>query len=87
MLHHDFLNEEYADFIDASFWVVLPLEQIQALQKDLRLSPMVVKVEHNRHPCVLVDHTWFGINDHMIHNLSHEVMQFSGALPCPLWLL
>ena len=47
-LHHEFLCEEYADnFIDASFWVVLPLEQIKALDKDLRLSLMAIKVEHN----------------------------------------
>ena len=46
-LHHDFLHDEYTDFIDTSFWVVLPLDQIQALNKDLRLSPMAVKVEHN----------------------------------------
>ena len=48
-LHCEFLCEEYTNFIDARFWVVLPLDQIQALNKDLRLSPMaVVKVEHNR---------------------------------------
>ena len=46
-LHHDFLHEEYVDFIDASFWVILPLAQIQALNKDLCLSLMAVKVEHN----------------------------------------
>ena len=45
--HHEFLCEEYADFIDARFWVVLPLDQIKALSKDLQLSPMADKVEHN----------------------------------------
>ena len=46
-LHHDFLHNEYADFIEASFWVVLPLAQVLVLNKDLRLSPMAIKVEHN----------------------------------------
>ena len=43
-LHHDFFQDEYANFIQASFWVVLPLEQVHALNKDLYLSPMAVKV-------------------------------------------
>ena len=46
-LHHDFLHDEYADFIEAGFWVVLPLAQVQALNKDLRLSPTAIKVKHN----------------------------------------
>ena len=49
-LHCDFLRDKYADFIEAGFWVVLPLAQVLALNKDLRLSPMAIKVKHNRHP-------------------------------------
>ena len=55
-LHHEFLHDEYADFIEAGFWVVLTLAQVQALNKDLRLLPMAIKVKHNRHPRVIVDH-------------------------------
>ena len=44
-LHWDFLWDEMLDFIDAGFWVVLPLEQVQELGKDLHLSPLVVKEE------------------------------------------
>ena len=87
ILHHEFLHDKFADFIDAGFWVVLPLEQIQSLQKNLCLSPMAVKVEHNHHPRVLVDHTWFGVNEHTVHNLPHEVMQFGSTLPWLLWLI
>jgi hypothetical protein len=76
-----------ADFIDAGFWVVLPLQQVRALGKDMRLSPLAVKDEVNRRPRVLVDHTWFGINEHTINELPPEVMQFGGALPRILWLL
>ena len=86
-LHRDFLRDEYADFIEAGFWVVLPLDQVRALNKDLRISPMAVKVEPNRRPRVIVDHTWFGVNDHTIPDLPREVMQFGGALPRILWLL
>ena len=81
-----FLRGEFADFIEAGFWVVLPLEQLRNLpDKDLRLSPMAVKEEFNRRPRVLVDHTWFGINEHTIPDLPKEVMQFGGTLPRLLW--
>ena len=86
-LHHNFLHDEYVDFIEAGFWVVLPLAQVQVLNMDLRISPMAIKVEHNWHPQVIMDHTWFGVNDHTIPDLPCEVMQFGGALPCILWLL
>ena len=46
-LHREFLCTEYADFIEARFWVVLPWAQVQVLHKDLRISPMAVKVEHD----------------------------------------
>ena len=52
--------------------------------KDLHLSPMAIKVEHNWQPQVIIDHTWFSVNDHTILDLPHEVMQFRGALP---WIL
>ena len=45
--HHEFLHEEFANFIDAGFWVVLPFDQIKTLNKDLQLFPMAVKVKHN----------------------------------------
>ena len=56
-LHHDFLQTEMADFIDASFWVVLPLKQVRSLGKDFHLSLVAVKEEVNCHPWVIVDHT------------------------------
>jgi hypothetical protein len=36
---------------------------------------------------VLVDHTWFRVNEHTVTELPPEVMQFGGALPRILWLL
>ena len=63
------------------------MAQVQALNKDLRLSPMAVKVKQNRCPRVIVDHTWFGVNDHTVPDLPREVMQFGGTLSQILWLL
>ena len=76
-----------ANFIDAGFWVVLPLTQVRSLAKDFRLSPVVVKEEVNCRPRVIVDHTWFGVNNHTVVELPREVMQFGGALSRILWLL
>ena len=39
-----------ADFINAGFWVVLPLEQVRSLGKDFCLLPVAVKEEVNHHP-------------------------------------
>ena len=86
-LHQDFFWDKMSDFINAGFWVVLPLEQMWALGKDLCLFPLVVKEEINHQPWVIVNHTWFSMNDHTMVELLPEVMQFSGALSCILWLL
>ena len=84
----NFLHDEMADFIEASFWVMLPLNQVRKLEKDLHLSPLAVKDEgEKRRPHVLMDHTWFGVNKHTMMELPPEVMQFRGALPRILWLL
>ena len=36
---------------------------------------------------MIVDHTWFSVNDHTIPDLPREVMHFGGALPWILWLI
>ena len=77
-----------AAFIDAGFWVVLPLEQVCRLGKDFHLSPVAVnKEEINCQPRVIIDHMWFEVNDHTVVELPLEVMQFGGALSHISWLL
>ena len=44
-LFWDFLHDEMADFIEVGFWVVLPLDQVCSLGRDLQLSPLAVKDE------------------------------------------
>ena len=54
----------------------------------MHLSPLAVKDEGEKcRPHVIMDHTWFDINDHTVVELPPEVMQFSGMLSCILWLL
>ena len=49
-LHQEFLWTKMADFIEAGFWVMLPLEQLWSLGKDFCLSPVAVKEEVNHQP-------------------------------------
>jgi hypothetical protein len=87
-LHRNFLCGEFADFIEAGFWVVLPLEQLRTLPDgDLHLSPMAIKEEFNCRPWEIINHTWFRVNKHTIAELPKEVMQFGSTLPQLLWLL
>jgi hypothetical protein len=48
------------------------LEQILALNKDVRLSPLAIKDEHNQHT---------------VKDLPPQVMQFGGVLPRIMWIL
>ena len=57
-LFQEFICNDMAEFIEAGFWVVLPLDQVCSLGRDLRLSPLVVKDEGEKcRPCIIVDHT------------------------------
>ena len=77
-----------ANFIETSFWVMLPLDQVHNLGQDLCLSPLAVKDEGEKHQLhVIINHTWFGMNNHTMAELLPEVMQFGGALSHILWLL
>ena len=78
--HKEFLRDEMADFCERGFWVVLPYDLVRHLD-ELKLSPSAVKPERDRRPRLLVDHTWFGVNDATQEYPAKEVMQFGHALP------
>ena len=78
--HADFLREEFAEFIERKFWVVLPYELVRDLPQ-LQLSPAAVKDERDRKPRLLCDHSWYPINDTTLPHVPLEAMQFGGALP------
>ena len=78
--HQQFIRDEMSDNIEHGFWVVLPFEQVKHLP-NLRLSPLGVKEERERRPRLVVDHTWFGVNDATIQYTPKEAMQFGGTLP------
>ena len=84
--HAAFLREEMADFMEANFWTVLPYDQVRDLP-DIRLSPAGIKEERERRPRVVIDHTWYGVNDNTEPSPFLPAMQFGGTLPRILWRL
>jgi len=62
------------------FWVVLPYSIAKDLP-DSAYSPPGTKEECNRRARLVVDHSWFLINELTKAYLYPEVMQFGGTLP------
>jgi hypothetical protein len=77
--HRDFIREEMADFVESGFYAVLPYSAVRHLP-GLRLSPLGIKEERDRRARLVVDHTWFLINQHTLEWTTKEAMQFGGAL-------
>ena len=75
----DFLREEFAEFIESGYWVVLPCRLVRQLE-NLKLSPAAVKAERVRKPCLLCDHSWHPINETAVSRAPQESMQFGGTL-------
>jgi hypothetical protein len=79
----DFLRDELVAFIRKSQWTVLPLSVVlndPALRKALRISPMGIVPQRDRRPRVIVDYSFFGLNDDTIRLGPPEAMQFGKAL-------
>jgi len=79
-MHKEFIREEMADFIDKGLWVVLPYSIAKDLP-DSAYSPLGTKEERDRRARLVVDHSWFLINELTKAYLYPEVMQFGGTLP------
>lgn len=83
--HSSFLREEMADYVENGFWLVLPYELIKDLP-GLRFSPAGIKVERDRRPRLVVDHTFFFVNRDTLQLAPKESMQFGAALPRIIYL-
>jgi len=79
-MHKEFIQEEMVDFIEKGFWVVLPYSIAKDLP-DSAYSPLETKEEHDRQARLVVDHSWFLINELTKAHPHPEVMQFGGTLP------
>jgi hypothetical protein len=75
----DFLEEEFADFVDRCQWIVLPWSRAKNL-KNLRVSPPGVVPQRERRPRFIADLTFWMINMMTVNLSPKEAMQFGRAL-------
>jgi hypothetical protein len=68
-----------ADFSTKGFWTVLPYEAIKHL-RNLRLSPLGVIPQRDRRPRLIVDLSFWGLNDVTVRLTPPEAMQFGRTL-------
>ena len=76
--HLEFLREEMADMIEQGYWTILPYSTVSHLPH-LRLSPLGIVPQRDRRPRIIVDYTFYGINEDTLPLAPAEAMQFSRA--------
>ena len=74
-----FLRSEFADFVDKSHWIVLPLSVAQNIP-GLRLSPPGVVPQRGRRARLIADLSFYKVNDDTLQLAPPESMQFGRAL-------
>lgn len=77
--HLDFLREEMAMMIEQQYWTVLPYSKVKHLPH-LRLSPLGVVPQRDRRPRIIVDYSYYTINNDTVPLAPSESMQFGRAL-------
>ena len=77
--HLEFLRDEMADMIDQGYWTILPYSTVLNLSH-LRLSPLGIVPQRDRRPRIIVDYTFWGINEDTVSLAPSEAMQFGRAL-------
>jgi hypothetical protein len=74
----NFLGEELAEFVLKGQWIVLPYKVVQKLPQkltcQLRVSPMGVDPQQDRRPRVIVDNSFFGVNNKTVKLAPREAM-------------
>ena len=75
----ELFREEFSDFVDKKFWTILPYRLVRDL-RDLRLSPLGVVPQRNRRPRLIVDLSFFMVNQETLPVAPAEAMQFVRAL-------
>lgn len=74
-----FVREEFIDFLNKRFWTILPYRLVRHLE-NLRLSPLGVVPQRDRRPRLIVDLSYFGVNQESVPIAPSEAMQFGRAL-------
>jgi hypothetical protein len=78
--HHDFLRSEMAEMVQKQQWIVLPYEAVKDIPT-LRLSPIGVVPQRDRRPRIIVDYSWYNVNQETLSIAPDEAMQFGQTLP------
>lgn len=77
--HLEFLRGEILEFVEKGFWILLPYRLLKHLHH-LRLSPMGVVPQRGRRPRLIVDYSFYGLNQETLRLTPAEAMQFGRAL-------
>ena len=77
--HLEFLEEEMRDMVAKRYWIVLPYSMVRQLP-NLRISPLGVVPQRGRRPRIIVDYSFYGLNDETAKLARPEAMQFGGTL-------
>jgi len=85
--HLDFLREEILDFVRKGFWTLLPYRLWKKKMKAeggsmrrLRLAPPGIVPQRERRPRLIVDYTFYYLNQDTLELAPEEAMQFGRAL-------
>ena len=77
--YSEFLATEFLDFCRKGYWMILPYELIKD-RPELRLSPIGVVPQRERRPRVIVDYSYYGVNDEALKLAPQESMQFGRTM-------
>jgi hypothetical protein len=77
--HAEFVREEMADFSDKGFWTILPYDMVKHLD-NLRLAPLGAIPQRDRRPRLIVNLSFYGLNDVTVRLSPAEAMQFGRTL-------
>jgi hypothetical protein len=67
------------EFAQSGFWTFLPYRLVQHMP-NLRLSPLGIIPQRDRRPRLIVDYSFWGVNDETVRLSPHGAMQFGRAL-------
>jgi hypothetical protein len=75
----EFLQEEMLEFVEEDFWTIVPYRLIKTMH-NLRLSPLGIIPQRDCRPCLIVDYSFWGVNNETVGLSAMEAMQFGRAL-------
>jgi hypothetical protein len=67
------------EFAHSGFWTLLPYRLVKHMP-NLRLSPLGIIPQRDRRPRLIVDYSFWGVNDETVRLSPHGAMQFGRAL-------